>query len=446
MHPWSQAVSLVMAGGALWAALAPRDFTRDMIGGADPFRLILWPKLLRFPIFWGGAAMLLLVLVQALNPTWRFHQYGNSWWLMSVNAVRWLPSSVSVPFERFNAWRQLIIYAGCWLACSAAWVGLTRRRSIRILIGVLVGNALLLCALLAFQRVTGDHRVPWPLIALTDKNLMASFIYTNHAGAYLDLMAFAAIALATWHLDHGRRALAKSTPAGVIALAALFIIGGVFFTMSRGATLVLAIALGIYGAWFLLRGRYGPKAPGSNAAVTKVVVLLLFFFVVVAFRYIDFSEIYGRWNSMLVERASEPDVHSRVLARHAAGEMLGDHWLMGVGAGGFRHLFPDYVRNYPEIYEGGTVFWEHAHCDWLEIPIELGLVGDLIILAGAGWWLSWFVRKRVLWHPMAVPLLIGCVQTLIHACFDFPFQCPAILATWCVLVTVAGRWADISET
>ena len=334
MHPWSQLAGFGMAGASLWVALTPRDFTRDMIGGADPFRLILWPRLVRFPIFWGGATMLLLVIVQALNPAWNFRQYGNFWWLMSANPIRWLPSGVGVPFERFNAWRQLIIYGGCWLAVSAAWVGLTRRRSIRILIGIVVANGLVLCALLAFQRVTGDHRVPWPLIALTEKNLVASFIYTNHAGAYLDLAAFAAIALATWHLDHGRRALAKSTPAGVIALGGLFIIGGVFFTMSRGATLVLVIALGIYGAWFLMRGRYGPKAPGANSAVTKVVVILLFFFVAVAFRYIDFSEIYGRWNSMLVEGSSEPDVHSRVLARHAAGEMLRDHWLGGVGAGG----------------------------------------------------------------------------------------------------------------
>jgi O-antigen ligase len=129
------------------------------------------------------------------------------------------------------------------------------------------------------------------------------------------------------------------------------------------------------------------------------------------------------------------------MARSAAVDMLRARGGRGVGAGGFRHLFPEYVKHYPEIYQGGQLFWEHAHDDWLEIPIELGLAGCVIVAAGAAWWIRWFVRRRVLWHPLAAPLLIGCGQTLIHAGFDFPFQSPAILTTWCVMIAVAGKGA-----
>ena len=42
--------------------------------------------------------------------------------------------------------------------------------------------------------------------------------------------------------------------------------------------------------------------------------------------------------------------------------------------------------------------------------------------------------------------LLGWLQTLMHAWFDFPLQCPAILLTWCALLTAAGRWVEISKS
>jgi O-antigen ligase len=169
-------------------------------------------------------------------------------------------------------------------------------------------------------------------------------------------------------------------------------------------------------------------------------------FVAVVFRYLDFSEIWGRWDMIATQGSREVSVHSRVLVRDAAIDMLKTQGLRGVGAGGFRYLFPEYVQNYPEIYEGGTLYWEHAHCDWLEFPIELGLAGDLLILGGAGWWIAFFVRRRAFWNALAVPLLLGCLQTVIHAGFDFPFQCPAILVTWCMIVAIAGRWIELEPS
>jgi hypothetical protein len=57
----------------------------------------------------------------------------------------------------------------------------------------------------------------------------------------------------------------------------------------------------------------------------------------------------------------------------------------------------------------------------------------------------WFVRRRALWNALAMPLIFGCLQTVIHAGFDFPFQCPAILVTWCLIITIAGRWVELGS-
>ena len=428
--PWLQWVSLAIAALGFAAALGSPGSGR---------------RLVRFPIFWIGLALLGYIAVQGANPSWRYVQTTTLWWLVRVRNIPWLPTSIEAPFAKFNAWRQEIVYAAAWLSVCSVWVGVTRRRSLRILLGVVVGNGLALVGLLAVQRFTGNQRIPWPLTAWTRSNITASFIYENHTGAYLGLVAFCAIALALWVFDRDRRALAKSTSAGVLAFGALALIGAVFFTLSRGAVLTLTISVMLLCAWLMLRQRFLPKLPGANPVLKQTVIALFVVFILVVLRYLDFSEIYRRWDAFAEQGRSESSIYSRRLARAAAIGMIEDLGLRGVGAGCFRHRFPLYVMRFPPIYQGGNLYWEHAHCDWLEIPIELGLAGDLLVLLGAAWGMAWFARRRILWHPLAVPLLLGCLQTVLHAGFDFPFQCPAILTTWCVLLALAGRWIELEK-
>lgn len=184
----------------------------------------------------------------------------------------------------------------------------------------------------------------------------------------------------------------------------------------------------------------------SSPAIKTVVIALFGSCFLYTIWHLDLSAVYGRFDAMATEQSSEEGVKTRLLAHEAASNMLQVNWLRGVGAGGFRYLFPEYVKSYPEIYHGGAWFWEHAHSDWLEIPIEVGLLGDVLFAGAIIWWIWFFVRSRMVWNTLAMPLLLGCLQTLIHASFDFPFQCPAILVSWCVLVTIAGRWTEIEKT
>ena len=216
--------------------------------------------------------------------------------------------------------------------------------------------------------------------------------------------------------------------------------------MSRGATLCLGVFAVIFMGWFLLRRKFRPQPSVSSPAIKTAVIALFGTCFLYTVLHLDMASVYGRFDAMATEQSKEEGVWTRVLVHDAAADMLKANWLRGVGGGGFRYLFPEYVKSYPEIYHGGEWFWEHAHSDWLEIPIEVGLIGDLLFAGAALWWISFFVRSRMLWNSMAMPLLLGCLQTLVHASFDFPFQCPAILVSWCVLVTVAGRWTEIERT
>jgi uncharacterized membrane protein len=472
MHAWSQVTSLVLAALGFMLALSPRIYSGDLAlplsglpgarsrinnpqpsassthsqasGHTAAMRLTMWPRLVKFPLFWAGLALLGCIAIQGFNPSWVWERNATTWWLRRVNDIPWLPTGVETPFARFNLWRQFIIYASAWLTVCAVWTGFTRRRSLQILLFTLVINAVLLAIVGFVLRILA----PGSFLGLYDwpggSSAFASFIYKNHAGAYFALLTVLAVSLASWTNVQGERAGRKSTPAGLLLFAAVVLTAAVLFTLSRGASLILTAAWLALALWFWLYRRRQSASRSSNSMVQLAVALLFLVGIGYTAREVDFSSIQARFDSLLKNyRQPYESVQSRIQAHSAAESMLADHWQRGVGAGGFRYLFPEYIKKYPEIYSGGGLFWEHAHSDWREIPIELGAAGALLLLFVGGYWLIFFCRRHAFRHPLALPVLLGCGQTLVHAWFDFPFQCPAILLTWLALVASSARWLEL---
>lgn len=437
----AQVVSLVFSTIGMAIALMPRQYRQHE--SAPAFRLIMWPKLVRFAPFWIGLALIVYVTTQNFNPSWLYIANAKVWWVARLPEIKWLPTGVAAPFARFNGWRTVIIWSDAWLLISSIWVGVTRRESMRMLLGVIACNAVVMGVFLAWQRGTGRFGLPWAPAGWTNWDFTSSFVYRNHAGAFFGLGAFAAAALAIWSRDRAERMMQKSSPAGLFAGATLFLVGTIAFTLSRGALITAAIGIGLLSVWYVYWRRRA-KLVSTDARLKLVAGLTVGLLIFGAFRLIDFSDIYGRMSSLAELGNRDTSVESRLLARHASMDLLRAHGWRGIGAGGFRYVFPGYAKNYPEIYRNGRVYWEHAHCDWLEIPIELGAIGDLIVLAGFFWLARHLVRTRCGLNPCTVPLLLGSGQTLIHAGFDFPFACPAVLCTWCTMLAVAAKCADLS--
>jgi O-antigen ligase len=473
MHAWSQLTSLSLSLVSFTLALIPRTYSGDYLPALPPqafspaaqrpdesrrsfsvggqpsvMRLSAWPRLLRFPIFWIGLALLAYIALQASNPSWVWERNETTWWLRRVNDIEWLPTSIDTPWERFNIWRQFIIYASAWLTTCTVWIGFTRRRSLQLLLLTLVINGMLLAIVGFAQRFVASSKflffMEWPV----GHTAFSSFIYRNHAGAYFALVTLVAVSLAIWTFTQGERSGQKSTPAGVLFFCAVFLTTAVFFSLSRGASLLLVMAWLAVAVWFWISQRRSPAAGGTHRGVYAAVVLLFLGVIGFTVREVDFSSIQSRFNSLAknYENVHVESVQSRIKAHAAASTMLGDHWERGVGSGGFRYLFPEYIKKHPDVYAGGRLFWEHAHNDWLQIPIELGAAGTLLLLLGGGYWLLVFYRSRAVWHSLAIPVLIGCSQTLAHAWFDFPFQNPAILCTWLGLIALSARWIELDAS
>lgn len=447
MRPWAQFISLGLSIVGLALALRPRDYNEQHTG-AESFRLIMWPKLFRFPIFWIGGALLALVTVQGLNPSWMYVTDGKGWWMQQVDHITWLPSGMDVPFERWGPWRMLMIYGSVWLTVCTVWIAFTRRRTIQWLAIVIAINGVVLAGLGIAQRFLPSRQMFWFWNPPPRAHFFSSFIYKNHAGAYLLLALVVTCGLAAWYYYRGIRRLEKSNPAGIFAFMATCIAISMVVSYARGSTLTMFAFITLSLTAFIVHQIFFAKE-GTRRPVVVIVMLVMFtVFVANGYQALRFGESWKKISRGLAD-GGDTSFKSRMVANRASTEMLRDHWKLGIGAGGFPFLFPAYQQHHPEIFyfPGGKrrQYWSHAHNDVLQIPMELGLTGMFLVAAA---WLYWIVSllKYYFWSkPLSLVVVFGAMLFVGYSYFDFPFYCPAVLMLWCVLWPIATRWAALEE-
>lgn len=442
MHLWSQCVSLALAiVGGILAARPWKQTSEAECSGAGPLR-----RLCRFPVFWLGLAVLAYVAVQALNPAWRYRANAAYWWIEPISHIEWLPHGMDVPFAKAGPWRALLVLTSVWLTACSVWIGFSRRRALRLVFIVLVVNGVLLAGLEIAQQLTHARRIFWSVVS-SNPGFAASFIYRNHAGAYLNLMVAVAAGLGWWYSERAGRRLDKSSPAGVFLFGGLIIAMMVVFSLSRGSAILLGVYLLLAGTVFLWRHFRRPSYARSHVVAIGMAVLLAGF-VGVGGSALRMERVRLRFAGIFT--TMDVSAHNRAEARDAALEMFSAAKLYGWGAGCFRYGFPAYVSRYPDIYyKGGELraFWEHAHIDLLEYPIEYGVLGMTIIAAAALWLVIKLLRRGAVWsNPLSLLVVLGCLMTVAHGGMDFVFQNPAVLITWSVLLVAAVRWIELDRT
>ena len=442
MHAWSQLTSLGFAIVGFVLAALPRTGTEDFVEppGAAP-----WPaaRLLRFPVFWAGLALLGYIAVQGFNPAWRFISVDHEWWIEPIAHVSWLPSGVDAPFIRANPWRALTVDGSLWLLVCSVWAGFLRRKSYRALFFILASNAFFLALLGVLQKLSGTDRIFWSYLP-SNASFVSSFIYPNHAGPYFNLMVALAAGLAWWHRQRARRHLENPGQAFFFMFLAVFTGLAVIASYSR-MSVVLLLVLTVFAGGVFVLGRFRRSGRIHGRLAFLLLALALGGFVGTGLVVLRAAKVWER----LADQVAHPVAfdRDRTLARQASRDMLCDRWLLGWGAGCFRYNFQDYVAKYPEIYYGANYrqYWEHAHDDLLEFPVELGAAG-MLPLAGILGYGVWQLGRRRFWrNAVSFCIVLGCALVLLHAWVDFVFQNPAVLLTWGVLLVGAARWPELEQ-
>lgn len=443
VDPWSQLVSLGLATGTAVVALLPRRHSSRSNSGCE-WRMSMWSRLRSFPVFWAGLALFAYMAVQAFNPAFEYHLLDTTWWLVRLDHVRWIPSGMIVPYNDMNTWRTMVIWGSCWLTVCALWVGITRRRSILWILTGLSVNAAAFAAFGILQRAGGATSVYWTR-PVQNVNFVAGLIYENHASPFFSLLACIALGLTIQFLRRGGSHQDDSGPAIIYLFLALLSIVGLILSCSfAGIALFVSALLVMVLVLFWRRARASSRPHSTLPFIITAGFLLLLGAGLTA--AVGYRDLQKKLASIAADGGGS-EVKIRMLADARGWEMFADRWVFGWGAGCFRYGFTKYQHREPVLSLRNNVplRWEHVHDDWLQLLIELGVVGAIPVGFVLGYWLRQAFRFRLWRCPAKLPILCGLAVPSVHAFFDLPFQNPAVLATVCALLPLLIRWAEIES-
>lgn len=119
--------------------------------------------------------------------------------------------------------------------------------------------------------------------------------------------------------------------------------------------------------------------------------------------------------------------------------MIKDNFLLGVGFGNFKYVYPRYRDRGEWALSGLSTRVEQAHSEYLQIFSEVGLLGFLAflwVLTGMAGMVIEIVRMRDFSPPgrLGLALMVGMIATLVQSFFDFNLQNPASGVTLWIVV------------
>ncbi len=470
-------VQLLCAGLASVAfiALFVPAGTKPSSVGSDPTARQNARCLARFPLFWLGLGLVVYIVVQTLNPAYAFAGTGREWSLTPLDYIRWLPAGMELPAQPMNGWRFLLATGSVWLAICSLWVGIRRRKAMRILFWIFVVNHFAWAAVTLLQIMTDASGILWfyetPVVTEMARDPLTGeltretqfyglMINPNHAAALLNIGLVAAGAFFLYHLQWSQRKFARGGPHLVVVVMASVILAAAILAVSRAGT-VVAIALMLllvmcFAASLARRWReMGTPFPALVLFVGLVVVVSGLVW------RLDWAHL--DWRIQQTQRLIEnPASELRFYLNKGTWRMIEDRPLFGWGAGSYRYRIPGYRQEIPELRvyvwqpywdeEEGRVRHErypaaitHAHNDFLQYPAELGLAGSGIIVLAFLWGAVVIVRNRRSVSTPWVFLFSGLVLVSAHAAVDFIFYIPGILAAWSILGVMGLKWIDRSR-
>ena len=329
----------------------------------------------------------------------------------------WRPLSIS-PGATLNALSSLIVPVMI-LLLAAAFSRSEHWRAATMLLVLIVASALL--ALVQFSGGRFDH----PFINDVVGSVSGSFANRNHFALFA---AIGCVLAPAWAFHEERRGGWRPlTAVGLIVLFAMIILA------SGSRTGLLVGALGIALGLLNVRQQIASKLRRLPRKWSVALVVSSAGFVIAA---LILSVMLDR--AVSIDRASAmqagEDLRLEVLP--IIVEMTKVYFPVGSGLGAFD---PVYRIHEPSALLG-PAYVNHAHNDWLEISLDAGLPGLLLLGAAVLWWL-W--RSIKVWirngnREGTLPRMGSSILLLVFVASvtDYPARTPMIMA----VVVLAGVW------
>jgi O-antigen ligase len=419
-------VMLQIAGGASRAEM----FGQVIVRGAAWLLLIVAILFGNQPDLRAGRPVVLLLAAAVLLPLVQLIPLPPSIWTalpgrdliaqaagLVGGSQPWRPWSI-VPAATANAASSLIVpVAALWLTLSLDEE--ERRRLPGLLLCFVLASTLV--GLVQISSFTFDN----PLINETPRTVSGTFANRNHFALHLAMGCALALAWASGagpaHPSRGivglvstllfvLAILVSGSRAGML-LGSLGLVMGFLLSAARIRTAVVR-----YPRWVF------PALTAGGAAIIAFLVLVS----VVADRARSIDRLF----------AVDPGADMRTRGLDTVLSMATRYFPFGTGLGAFDPMF----RVQEPFHLLKPTYFNHAHNDFIELVIDAGLPGLLLLLAALCWWGWASVRAwRAGPGPHAVLPKLGSAMLLLvflASTVDYPVRTPIIMA-W---ATIAAVW------
>ena len=338
----------------------------------------------------------------------------------------WLPISVT-PYETMATIVTLLpplaVLTGM-LICGAY-------RASWIVMAVLLGTiaAVLLGAL---QVTSGDPVAsPWYLYYRTNHGVATGFFAnSNHMATLLVLSIPMLFVLVSEFRKRSKNASSVSAMMLMAIGAFPVLLVGIFLTGSL-AVLLLALPVVLISATLLMPETVRVRGPLIAVAVISIGAMVV---------------VYMTPLQDKLKSSNQTSFQSRQTIWSDSVPAIGDHIVLGSGVGAFQRVY----RQYEDHSAVDRTFANHAHNDYIEIIMETGIPGILLLAAFFFWWGS---RAVLIWRAgaldrYAVAASIASAAVLIHSLVDYPLRTAAIssILAACLAKMARPRVTEGSET
>lgn len=315
------------------------------------------------------------------------------WLTVSLTPYESLPALLSLipPVAIFCVIVRLKAYRLSWLAAA-------------LLAGAIAG-----IVLGAMQVVTGGANPRWYPYAETNFGVAVGFFANaNHMADLLVIsLPFLAGAVAA---SRGQDVRSRSALLLALAVLTFVLVIGIALADSLAGFLLLLPVLAA-SAMIVLRRKSALRRIALAVAILSVVASV----VALAASGIASNKLSHDANG---------SVQSRAIILKTTGRAMADYMPLGSGLGSFLRVYRLYER--PESVTSEYVI--HAHDDYAELALELGVPGVLLVLLFLAWWVA---AVSAVWRngeggPYAQAASIASAAVLIHSLVDFPLRTAAI--------------------
>jgi uncharacterized membrane protein len=372
-EPWSEAIAelIILGVGVVWLLAMLRQWE---------LRVELPPGWLPALLFLGLVVMQSLplprLLVSLVSPngvalTWEAREFAGG-------AAGVMPLSMD-PYATWRMTLKLLVLALFFLVIYNTYL---THAQVKRAVWVMISMGTLLALFGIAQRMTWNGRFYWMGPQAPHANAFGPFVnHTHFAGLVVVIVPMAIALVLADRRNHERRQHRRdwreqlrawnSREAGPVSLIPwlIFLMGGAALVSgSRGGVvalltvLLIMVSLGSRGSW-------GARRAGRITLATGLIVLTGI--------WIGGDILYGTIEQ-LAEEISQPETSLRL---HIWADAL-HVWLrfpaFGSGLASFAEVFP-LVRTLP-----APVTFTHAESDWVQLLIDTGAIGLLLVLLSVG--------------------------------------------------------------